>query len=114
MKIINLLSIVLIILLAGCTNKGGGGDIDEEAIIKCNHYRMCYQNDMYYTSTCMSWDIQWLKEGMEQLSRVQLLKQCYQDKDKIRDECFGTGSKEVRLLKIEECKKNGIDPMKPN
>ena len=114
MKIINLLYLILIILLTGCTNKGGGGVVAEEAIIKCNHYRMCYQNDMYYTGTCMKWDLQWLKEGMEQLSRVRLLKQCYQDKDAIRDECYGTDSKEVQFLKIEECKQIGIDPMKPN
>jgi hypothetical protein len=114
MKIINLLCLGLILLLAGCANKGGGGSIlskDEGASVKCNKYRVCYQNDMYYESTCMKWDVQWSKEGMKQLERVALLKQCYRDKDKIRDECFETDSKEVRLSKIEECKKIGIDPI---
>ena len=113
MKIINLLCLGLILLLVGCANKGGGGGIlskDEDAIIKCNQYRVCYRNDMYYESTCMKWDVQWSKEGMKQLERVSLLKQCYRDKDKIRDECFETDSEEVRLLKIEKCRKIGIDP----
>ena len=116
MKIINLSCWGLILLLAGCANKGVGGlggDIlpkDEDAIVRCNHYRVCYQNDMYYESTCMKWDVQWSKEGMKQLEKVYLLKQCYRDKDKIRDECFETDSKEVRLSKIEECKEIGIDP----
>jgi hypothetical protein len=120
MKIINFVCLALLILSVGCTNKGERGtaaDIrseDEEAITKCNHYRTCYQKDMYYTSTCMKWNTQWSKERMPQLQRVSLLQKCYLDKDKIRDECFGTDSKEVRLLKIEECKQIGIDPTKPN
>ena len=116
MKIINLICLSLILFFAGCANRGEGGfggDIlpeNEDNIIKCNHYRMCYQNDMYYESTCLKWDVQWSKEGMKQLTKVYLLKQCYRDKDKIRDECFETDSKEVRLSKIEECRKIGIDP----
>ena len=120
MKSINLLCLLLIILSTGCSDKerkGATRDIrsgNKEEVIKCNHYKTCYQNDMYYTSTCMKWDIQWSKEGMEQLQKVALLKQCYRDKDKIRDECYGTDSKEVRLSKFEECKKIGINFIEPN
>lgn len=61
----------------------------------------------------LQWNLQWSREGLDQLSRVQLLKQCYQDKDDIRDECFETDSKEKRLLTVEECEKIDIDPKRP-
>jgi len=102
-------------LSAGCASRSGGGTVadnrskDEKAIIECNQYRRCYQNDIQHTRTCMQLNLQWSKEKMDQLLRASLLQKCYLDKDKIRDECFGTDSEEVRLSKIEECKQIGID-----
>ena len=119
-KIITLFCMILFISSAGCSSKGvvgGIGDIrssDVETIKQCEHYRACYQTDIVYTSSCIQWNTQRLKEGMDQLQRVYLVQQCYQDKDKIRDECFGTDSEEIRMSKIEKCKKIGIDPKKPS
>lgn len=108
MKTISLLCLALIVLTFGCGLKNNNLTAEE-----CYHYRKCYVYDLINSSTCSQMNTQFLKEKMPQLERATIVQKCLLDKDKARDECYGTESESVRMSKIEKCRKIGLDPTKP-